>query len=419
MADGDPGRRAARAAYVDATLNERSADLDQTVFMGLDGLFPGGLPRVTWFDRAASRHPAAVALLVRSAALLWWPVLFPLLVVVQALRLARAKRRAAARAPLRGACALVLSHRLPAVAARIGDPPPGTWIRVPWVPLQGIPPGAAVADLLAHASWQDLRGAVADAWAGARAAARAMPSWTDRLQTYTAYPWFVVWRALAGAPVDEWWHANHLDRWAVLVDRLPGTARRVMVQHGTHLCDEWRPLPARLRRVDLFYCMNETERAFFRRAVFADGAEPEVRPLPSALRLVDLEGLDPRRPRVLVIGQPVGSEKQVAILKGLARAGPRLQLLLKPHPLYGMAPYPGIEALPVRVVPEKDVFPRVDVAVCDVSTLGAEYEASGVPVVWHRRLGVEETVRRVLERVDVTGGRGTRPSAGGVSPREA
>ena len=55
-------------------------------------------------------------------------------------------------------------------------------------------------------------------------------------------------------------------------------------------------------------------------------------------------------------------------------------IYIKPHPLNDQNAYDTL--MGVDIIKDKSYFPRVDLAISHSSTLGLEYEASNVKVVW-------------------------------------
>jgi hypothetical protein len=389
-------RRAGREAYIEGTLNELAADRYYMTEFELGSLFDFVLTRVPRCHSFARRYPLLFTILIRAISLLWWVPIFPLLIALSVLRFGLQKVRCRHRQSLQGDVVVGTAHKVAGILSRISDHTVQYWLQVPWIRLEGIPPRAQIINLLGLITWGDLIAAAFDAWDAARAVSRRFPNWTDRLQTYTAYPCFIFWRALIrhSESPSTLWFANHFDRWAVLLDRLPTGAQRVLIQHGTHAMDEF-PVPSRLTNIKLFYCVSSREAEFFKRNVFEPSAQPEFRFLSSTLTLVRLPWLDSSCPSILMIGHPHTPEKELDILRKLSQVMPHAELILKPHPIYGVGIYKGVHALSIHILREKDTFPRVDLAICDVSTLGLEYEASGIPVVWHKDLDVDKTVEEV------------------------
>ena len=75
---------------------------------------------------------------------------------------------------------------------------------------------------------------------------------------------------------------------------------------------------------------------------------------------------------------------------------PFVKIYLKPHPLFSTKGYDSLHDVPVSFVKGRFCFPQVDLAVTHYSTLGLEYEATGIPVIWHQDKTVDATVQDIM-----------------------
>lgn len=214
----------------------------------------------------------------------------------------------------------------------------------------------------------------------------------DSLQAYVAFDWFIVFAAIVAIRdgVGTVYFANHYDRWAVLFDSLFEGKNIILLQHG--VLPEKINLPYRLRNVRKIYVFDERSKGLFDRICVAQNVDYEL--LDISLPLKDL---NVGRRTVLIIGFPYVMDLEVEVAQALAAF---FKVLIKPHPLYDSSGYR--RAQDATLIESRDFFPRVDVAVCYSSTLGLEYEASGIRVVWWQDKKVSEIVEMVRDNCDVS-----------------
>jgi hypothetical protein len=232
---------------------------------------------------------------------------------------------------------------------------------------------------------------------------------TACLQTYIGWDWFLTWQLLPRAlgPDCGLWFANHYDRWAVLLDRLPGGGPRHLVQHGFARSE--LTLPYRQRRVAEVLYFDQGTRRILQDVALRESCQPRWTPLQARLSLTPLSDDrfrdlwdHPSRSfhgTVLVIGQPVEPALEQTLLLQLAEELPDVRLLYKAHPLYGRSGAAHVPTPAVQILWDRDLFPQVDAVLSGGSWLGVEYESTGTPVVWYKSqplAEVPETVRTIL-----------------------
>lgn len=339
---------------------------------------------------AAREHPALTRVAV-VAILALWPVVWRAAVLFEGLLLTL-RVLTQHRAPLpSGATGIALGTHW-RVGEQIGrvtlaGEQPAVVLLVPGIRRQRqllarLPAGVAAVRL-------DTVVGVADVARAARMAWAAVADWTARHQggarlfALVRVPtWCLAWQSVAATTASgaSLWFANHQDEWAALAAGVPGPVRRHLLQHGV----EPHPVavPHRLRGISDVHLYSPTpswaepNREFMRRAVLAEGEEPRWHALAPGLPL------QPRAagagPIVLVLGGGFDSLPASALLAALRASLPGVSLAFRPHPLHR----PGHLPAGVTVVPADAMAPAVDVVVSPASTLGLEYEASGIPVVW-------------------------------------
>jgi hypothetical protein len=378
-----------------------SIDREDMRFNKLDALYDFIVLRSSKFIHRLKKTVWFYTFVFKISAFFWWLFIFPLLIFFEVTKFTclcvlnkKNKRQ------LQGDVIIALTHRVTDVVLRLpNDERPHSWLTVPWVSLQSksIPEGDERISFLCMLKGEDIVGAMLDAWRSALAFAKKYPEPTNKLQTYTAYSWFLLWRVLSreGQAISSIWFANHYDRWAVLLDQLPLPAKRVMLQHGLARDIALPKLPTKIENLSTFYCFGETSRQLFYEAVFARGKSIVCKLLPGAIPLQNIPSTSGIKQKVLIIGEQIDPEKECLIAKEIVAFHSNVDVYIKPHPVCSTQIYKNIQDKRVTIIMDKDMFPRVDVALCTYSTLGLEYSASGVAVIWHAKLSVKEVVKQV------------------------
>jgi len=98
----------------------------------------------------------------------------------------------------------------------------------------------------------------------------------------------------------------------------------------------------------------------------------------SLIVLLPVENQD--MPSLLFVGHQLCENAHIALMRELMAVG-GVQCFYKPHPTIGASN--RILKLPWTVVPDREVFPQVNVIVSYPSTMVAEYAAHGIPAVVH------------------------------------
>lgn len=386
------------ADYIAATRNEIAVDEMFLALSKVNAVDVGYFPRVPHWIIFAKRQPNLVRLVFHIARMVWLAGGAAIFFVLEYFKFRRLHRMAnAEHLPRHDGAILYLSKRVGDVLKPTQFPAfPRTWFTLPWVPLQGIPKGVAELPMLSVLRVQDLREALVDAMIVTRRMRREQRLSPWVLQTYTAFRWFLVRRALnflSGTLVT----AEHYDRWAVLVDRTVreqrrascSTVRLVLVQHGamTGLNQElpfqksFLQLPTRLRQVDELHVYNSNEAAAFQAHVFAPGGAVAMPEVCFFKPLIELRGASfSERQRLLFVGHPLCEGFQIEIFRRL-KACRNVEVYYKPHPTAPMSKL--IEALDWVLIRDVNHFPRVDLLVSYPSTLVIEYEGVGIPASVH------------------------------------
>ena len=392
------------ADYLQATENEIIVDQMAFKLAGVDPALAGFIPRpAKWLSHAEGRHWAfRLGGLVASA--VWRLGGAAVYHFVQLLRAYAHARRCGHQL----AAATSMNAYVLALSTRVGDimPPenmgdaPACWITMPWAPLARVPDGTRCFDVFSLLTGRDLLAAYGDAVAAGVALARRRGASPWVLQTYTAFQWFAVRRALEKLD-GRFVMAEHFDRWAVLADsavtrlksRRSAAGRErpgfELVQHGAMgalsaaepgAASQLR-LRRRLRSVTSLYVYDAGSAAAFTNDVLSAGCTARgvsVRYFKPKIALQP-NPCDGAR-RVLFVGHPFCEDLQACVLESLKRSCD-IRAFYKPHPLSRMNE--RMNGLDWTVIRDKNHFPQVDLLVSYPSTLIAEYATWNVPAVVH------------------------------------
>lgn len=203
---------------------------------------------------------------------------------------------------------------------------------------------------------------------------------TDILQVYVAFEWFLVYISLNRIKenVKKVYFANHYDRWAVMFVQLFEDKEVILLQHGI-LPDDLH-LNYKLRNINTIYCYDEKSKKIFEN-IFSL-TDTEFKKINLSLSLSKIQS---DRKSILIIGQPHSIDKEIEIIEFLKND---YEIYVKPHPLYNDKKYKDIEN--INIIDDRNFYPKVSLALCYESTLGLEYEASGIKVIWWKNIKVKD-----------------------------
>ncbi|APC97241.1 hypothetical protein [Francisella frigiditurris] len=213
---------------------------------------------------------------------------------------------------------------------------------------------------------------------------------TDIIQTYVAYEWFMTYISLSKIKKDvkNVYFANHYDRWATLFEQLFYDKEVNLIQHG--ILPNNLSLVYKFKNIDKIYCYNNKSEVLFKKLFNAENIIFERVSLS-----INLSEIKSRRKTMLIIGQPHCIEREIEIVKKLYND---FMIYIKPHPLYQDSAYYKVKGC--EIIKDKNYYPKVDLALSYESTLGMEYEASGITVLWWKELKVDEVVHLVKNIMD-------------------
>lgn len=211
---------------------------------------------------------------------------------------------------------------------------------------------------------------------------------TDFLQVYVAYDWFKTYFILKEKVTfaDNIYFSNHYDRWSTMFDFLFEKNNLVLIQHGI--------LPAnliltyKLKNLNTIYCFDEKSKNIFLKLF--ECSQTNFKNINLKLNLVPIKS---NKRTILIIGQPHSIEKEIEIIELIKDL---YSVYVKPHPLHDNSRYKINE---VELILNKDFFPKVDIALTYESTLGLEYEISGINVLWWKDMTNQQIVDEITRNL--------------------
>jgi len=368
------------AIYMSALRNEIAIDIDGYNAVGAVPADFGCLPRLSavWSGLNRYRWASSIALrLLRSLWKLGLYVPFFLLQYRSLVSTIKTPEPFGADQTLH----VLLSRLAPAAVAK-ADGTASLAFTVPWQQYPDSIPHSrqiGIGDVLTR---KDIRSCLVEAIAIARRIARRntlFSAW--HLQTYTLFRWVCVARAIERVQCKRMVAANHYDRWAILVDRIGGEAKRstVVVQHGIVAT---RYLPTKLRFTETIYVLNREQETLFKSFILAPqiAATVNVHFLDNAITLSELLA-DESRIQVVLVGHPQYDVDQVRFLKAARLARPDVQFIYKAHPT-ARGVNPEIRSA-TTLWDQSGIFPKCDFVFSYHSTLGYQYRDAGIPTFIH------------------------------------
>ncbi|MFX4281035.1 hypothetical protein ACOL3J_02005 [Aliarcobacter butzleri] len=212
---------------------------------------------------------------------------------------------------------------------------------------------------------------------------------TDFLQVYVAYDWFKTYFVLEELVnySNNVYFSNHYDRWSTMFDFLFKKNNLVLIQHGILPND--LTLTYKLKNLNTIYYLDEKSKKIFLQLFECTRTNFKTINLKLNLTPVECD-----KKTILIIGQPHSMEKELEIINLIKD---KYLVYVKPHPLYDYSKY---KVSNIELILDKDFFPKVDIALSYESTLGLEYEISGINVLWWKELSFVEIINEINKRLN-------------------
>lgn len=213
-----------------------------------------------------------------------------------------------------------------------------------------------------------------------------------RMQSYTAYDWFLTWFTLNTLKLEEIWFGNHYDRWAVLCEYLP-VKRKIFVQHGIE-DGKMHPI-VKFNSISKAFLINKEQKQYFDMTIFSKKFDTEY--LNGNLCLTNITT---DNASLLIVANIVLSfEKEKVLIERLQNKN--IDLYLKPHPVFSKRKYYKLlKHYNFHLIEAVNMYPKVDIVVSYESTLGLEYEQAGIKVLYYSNYSLEEMVSEILHRIE-------------------
>jgi hypothetical protein len=222
-------------------------------------------------------------------------------------------------------------------------------------------------------------------------------------QTYPAFAWFLTWSVMNryADRLTSVWISNDCDRWAVLFDQLPTRGHRIIVQHGL-LNDPPNhqgfrnpaALPTRLKNIDKIVLFDRESEEKYRDLVVAADCYPSFICCEKFSIQMNSESNDQSAIQVMIIGQRGHLEQECEIANYLAQTLDCSRIYVRPHPNSPSALYKKHLDGCVVLIQDLYQYPKVELCICfDFSSLGRIYEKQGARVIYLAGLKLNPKVK--------------------------
>lgn len=190
---------------------------------------------------------------------------------------------------------------------------------------------------------------------------------------------------------SEVYFCNHYDRWALLFGKRKHLIKNLF-QHGVVSSNV--KVFEKIPDIDRLYYLDSESRDIFEKFFLKDKPKEAI----LYEHKIELTPMGEGEIKILVINQPNTIHQDVELCNYLVDTllQYNVDIFLKKHPLVKES----LSKLDSRVRVCLKEFPVVDLAVAQVSTLGAEYEKCGVQVIWTQNRTQEEVKKKILSWVD-------------------
>lgn len=264
-------------------------------------------------------------------------------------------------------------------------------IDFPWVNKLEMVNDEKSVDFLSLITYKDILIAFMMSLTKAKSSIKDSYDRTAKLLTYSAFEWFLVYNVLERElkTCKKLYFCNQYDRWIHLIDNIDIDGKRVLIQHGVVVPFELKDI----RNISEIYCFNKKQKEIFKNSIFVSCKDINFNNIPLSINLSDK--LNDRN-GVLIIGQPFSIDIEINIVKDLLNRNKDkdMDIYIKPHPRFGSSMYNCVKDK-VNLINDIKFYPKVDLALAYESTLGLEYEASGVKVIWIKNKRINDVIKEV------------------------
>lgn len=321
--------------------------------------------------------------------ILWWIIIFPIYSIYEFLKTMISKSIVKFHSKnIDGNVILGLSPRIYDLENRI-DISVDYRIDFPWINKSEITKDRKSIDFMSLVNYKDIFIALKRTFKFSKKSIQDNYDITARLLTYSAFKWFLVYEVLENRLKDckTLYFCNQYDRWIHLLDNIDISGEKIIIQHGVVM-----PFKVEgISRISKIYCFNENQMDIFKNDIFIDCDDLKFDRIPLSINLSEVE----YKNSLLIIGQPFSANKEIEIINELLKRELEIKIYIKPHPRFGDSIYSSIKDK-VEIIDNPKFYPKVDLALSYESTLGLEYEASGVNVIWIKNKKASRIVENVL-----------------------
>ncbi|WP_411169864.1 hypothetical protein ACH36K_05030 [Clostridium sp. MB05] len=363
---------------------------------GLHKYFSFVIPRSVKFTEI-KENKIQWTIIFYIASILWWIILFPTLELYKLGKFLILKLEVKNNENLLdGDIVLGLSPRIYNLEKRV-------FINVdyridfPWVNESEITKDEKSIDFLSLITYKDIFRAFKNSLTKAKGSIKKDYDITARLLTYSAFEWFLVYDVLDRQLKNckTLYFCNQYDRWIHLIDNINISGEKVLIQHGVVVPFKIKEV----KNISKIYCFNENQKDIFRDSIFINCKDICFENIPLS---IDLSEKVSSKNSILIIGQPFSVDMEKKIVKELLDNNINLHIYIKPHPRFGVSLYNSLKD-EVNIITDNKFYPRVDLALAYESTLGLEYEASGVNVIWIKNKKSKSVVSEIISFFDKKG----------------
>jgi hypothetical protein len=309
----------------------------------------------------------------------FFPLLFPVIGLFQACLMYRTLmnvKKTKEVYNIEGAVNYGLSYRISDMIARVGGYKPDVWLTVPWVKLNEEMKGSYYS---IFSDWKivDLIKAFFIAYSAGLAWYFSSVPMTHLIKSMHSIQWLMTIINLKRISngIDSYWYVNHYGRWTTIVDEIVDKRNNVWLMHGL-LDDTYDPW-LRQKNVRKVFTFGVRFNAIIADKILEKDLKVDYCVMNTAIELNVLDNTQTKS--ILFIGQPQSLEIDKELMEVLVD-DKSLNIFVKPHPLNDQNTYDTLTG--IEIIKDKSYFPRVQLAISHSSTLGLEYEASGVNVIW-------------------------------------
>lgn len=282
---------------------------------------------------------------------------------------------------------------------------PEYWIVFPWTDLSRLDKNASKIDVLSLLTIAELWKAYIHAIAIHKKMARSLKYKNWIFQSYTAFQWIVVRKAIEKLEAD-FFIAEHFDRWAVMMDGIitEHTQRCLksgltMVQHGlvNDVGGHRFSLPYKLSMFKRFYLYDKKTEDYFKENILAK-KNPKLEDIRFYKNLLTLREIPKTNTvNVLFVGHSICIDLHMYILNEL-KSKHDFIAYYKPHPTEKLTKQ--IKSQNWNIIEDRHFFPAVDFLISYNSTLTSEYKLLGINAIIHEIDLKDKDAQSYLEDVE-------------------